>query len=99
MTNQDLAILAVPMLLSLAGSLWAGLREADRKKEFGEVFGKAVSLHGKIISFGLIGWIVYARGMRLKLIGAVCYAAAFLVVGMIDYVVLSRKSKARSAGK
>lgn len=91
MTSRDLAVLILPMLLSLVISLAYGSRLAESEKEFPKVFARTIGIHGRVILLGGIGWILYAPEMSRKIAGGAYYAMAFFAIGIIDYIILNRR--------
>lgn len=93
MTGRDLAILVVPMLLSLIISLGYAKSMAGKNMEFPKIFTKALSIHGRIMLFSAIGWALYAKEWNTKMIGALYLGIGFLIIGMIEYVSINKMTK------
>ncbi len=90
MTGKDLAILIVPMLVSLIVSLGYAKSMLGKKIEFPKILTKTMSIHGRIMILSAIGWVLYADGWSQKLIGVIYMVMAFLIIGMIDYVAINK---------
>ncbi|GEM_PF-2321157 len=90
MTGKDFAILLVPMLFSLIISLGYGKSKAGKKLEFSKILTKTMGIHGRIMLLSAIGWVLYASGWSQKIIGVIYMVIAFLAIGMINYVAISK---------
>ena len=92
MSAKELAVLIVPMLISLIISLGYAKGMAKKKMEFPKIFTKALGIHVRIMLLSAIGWVLYAEGWKTKTIGALYLGIGFLIIGMIEYVSINKMS-------